>query len=110
MEIVLSTVVSSFTASVLFFIFQLTINWSKKRSDRLKIEDRSEKDALQAILMERLEEKHDLYVQRGYATFREKNIYSKMYNSYHNLGKNGVMTSAYQEVLGLPTAPEPEDK
>lgn len=104
-ESIIAAVISSITASIIFFVFQLIIRYlDKKRKDN-QIEDNSQKDALQALLMSQLDDKHDLYMSRGYATIREKTIYEKMYKSYHNLGKNGVMTHSYENVMDLPTTP-----
>lgn len=107
---ILAAVSASLITSIITSIFLLIYTHIKKKKESNQVEDRSEKDALQSMLMERLEDKHDIYVSRGYATFREKKIYEKMYTSYHNLGKNGVMTAAYNEVLSLPTAPELEER
>lgn len=103
---ILAAIISSVTASIIFFIFQMIIRYIDKKKKNSQIEDRSQKDAIQAILMSQLEDKHDAYLECGYATMREKTIYDKMYKSYHNLGKNGVMTHAYDEVMNLPSNPK----
>lgn len=92
--------------SLLFLFYQMIITIISKRHERNKIEDQSERTGIQALLMIQLEDKHDFYIERGWASFREKNIYDKLYKSYHNLGENGVMDAAYREVMNLPTQQE----
>lgn len=106
MKEVLIGIISAFFSSVLFFSFQLIFFKVKQKKEGSSNEDRSIKDGLQALLMADLETKHDIYMQKGSASFREKKMYEKEYTSYHNLGDNGVMTSAYKEVMSLPTADE----
>lgn len=44
---------------------------------------------------------HKLKHQK-FATIQEKRDYHDLYVVYHNLGKNGVADSMYQEVMGMP--------
>lgn len=39
---------------------------------------------------------------RGYITVGEKKEYDSLYNTYHNLGKNGVADNMYNEVMRMP--------
>ena len=60
---------------------------------------------VQALLRDRLLDKHDIYTKRGYCSEMEKSNYNNMYKSYHNLGQNGVMDTYEDEVISLPTTP-----
>lgn len=102
MPAVLVGVITALSSSILFFCFQLTVDKIKTKKNKDTKEDQSLKAGVQALLMVNLETKHDSMVKKGYATYREKELYEKQYNAYHNLGKNGVMTTAYEEVMALP--------
>lgn len=39
---------------------------------------------------------------RGYITIGEKKEYDSLYNTYHNLGKNGVADNMHDEVMHMP--------
>lgn len=103
-EAIVTAIIASVSASIIFFIFQVVVAKINDKRKSSQVEDRSNKDALQAILMIMLEDRHDKFCERGWATLREKTLYDKMYNSYHNLGQNGVMTEAHKEVMKLPSS------
>lgn len=44
------------------------------------------------------------YIAKGYCTVEEKELFTAVYNAYHNLGKNGVMDDLYNRVLSLPVS------
>lgn len=58
---------------------------------------------MQSLLRDRMIQIHDYYMRRGYAPLHVKDNMTSMYNSYHNLGVNGVMTNSYEEFMELPT-------
>lgn len=61
------------------------------------------KEANQAQLQAQLFEMGDRLKKQKYASMLEKTCYEKLYNSYHKLGQNGVMTDLYCDVMELPT-------
>ena len=61
------------------------------------------KEANQAQLQAQLYEMGDRLKKQKYASMLEKTCYEKLYNSYHKLGQNGVMTDLYSDVMELPT-------
>lgn len=61
------------------------------------------KEANQAQLQAQLYEMGDRLKKQKYASMLEKTCYEKLYNSYHKLGQNGVMTDLYCDVMDLPT-------
>lgn len=97
------SVASSFLAALLMFLFTLWFYKRRDKKDATKKDNILLKKGLQSTLMMQLCDKHDKYIKQGYASFEEKNIYEKAYKSYHDLGQNGVMTKAYEEVMNLPT-------
>lgn len=59
--------------------------------------------ASQAILRDRLYSEYNRLIDRGYATYDEKENFENMYKNYHSLGSNGVMDHIRDEVTELPT-------
>ena len=70
------------------------------------------KDGLQKDLYVDLCNIYDQYKERvklyGHISRGEKTEYDKLYWSYHNLGKNGVVDNLHEQVMKLPS--EPTDK
>lgn len=57
---------------------------------------------VQALLRERILQNHRYFVNRGYITAIEKQVFMALAESYEALGENGFMTSVINEVLNLP--------
>lgn len=58
---------------------------------------------VQDLLKDRLYEQHDKYCKhKGYSPIWAKENFESMYNSYHALGKNGVMDQKYEEFKAMP--------
>lgn len=57
----------------------------------------------QALLLDRLIQEHDYYMELGYMPLHKKTLYKKKHDAYLGLGKNGIMDKYYDEVLNLPT-------
>ena len=73
-----------------------------ERHKRLKHDMEIEKKGTQAILRNELLQLSYKYLEIGKLDYSEKLNYENMYNAYHNLGKNGVMTELYNKVMALP--------
>lgn len=58
--------------------------------------------AQQAQMRTKLLELYDVYMKRGWITQVELDDYDNQYQSYHALGRNGVMDDRYKQVLSLP--------
>lgn len=100
---ILVGILTAAVASIIAFLFQMRFNAYREKNDKKYAVDQVQRDGLQAVLMSQLYDKHEYYCkQKGFATSMEKNIYEKMYKSYHILGVNGLMTSYYNEVMSLP--------
>ena len=72
------------------------------RHKRLKKDMEIEKKGIQAILRNELLQLSYKYLDAGELNYSDKLNYENMYNAYHNLGKNGVMTELYNKVMTLP--------
>lgn len=69
-----------------------------------------EKDALraglQAVLRDRMIQQYSQYYEdKHYMPIYAKDSFEACYQSYHNLGQNGVMDDIYKKVKALPTKP-----
>lgn len=60
------------------------------------------KKGMQKDIRRSLRQDGEAVVKRGYATQLEKTEFDELYWSYHNLGRNGVMDSLYEQVMRLP--------
>lgn len=96
-------IITGLIVGVLVFGFQMTANWLTRKINKKRDVNKDLKVGVQALLMDRLEEKGEQLIKKKYADHREKNLFDKEYQAYHNLGENGVMTSTYEKVMELPT-------
>lgn len=78
-----------------------------KEAERLRREEYDAlKDGIIAILRDRVIQADMHFTERGYATISQKDNIQMMYDAYHRLGGNGVVTKSYQHIMGLPMAKE----
>ena len=72
--------------------------------------DRNKQDALWAGLRSLLRDSiiwsHNHYTEKGYCPIYARENIEDMYNQYHVLGGNGVVTSLVEELKDLPTKKE----
>lgn len=61
---------------------------------------------VQALLRDRMLHSYSKYTELGYAPVYAKENYENMYNQYHQLGGNGVMTKLHIEFMELPSSKE----
>lgn len=57
--------------------------------------------ATQASLRNELRKKYKQCKKQGYATFDDRDDFDAIYNQYHALGANGVMTDCYNKFMSL---------
>lgn len=78
---------------------------SSRRAEKEKAEDENEliKSALRALLRSELMRTHHQAVRDGYASTVEKEVMERTYQSYHQLGGNGIATNLHDETMSLPT-------
>lgn len=73
---------------------------------RKMAEQRKQSEALrygvQALLQDRLLQGYRFYIDKGWIDYSERKVYENLYEQYHALGQNGIMTSYYNTVLALP--------
>lgn len=61
---------------------------------------------VQALLRDRMLHSYNKYIDQGYAPIFAKENFENMYQQYHGLGGNGVMTQLHVEFMELPTEKE----
>lgn len=61
------------------------------------------KDGMQAILRDRLIYYHGHYTEKGYAPIFARENFVHMYESYKELGGNGVIEDIHKQFMELPT-------
>lgn len=72
-----------------------------------KLEDIQEgnhllRQGVQILLKNELKIRYEYWLKRGYAPVDAKDDLEKMYQVYHNLGQNGVLTATHDKFLLLP--------
>lgn len=61
---------------------------------------------VQALLRDRMLHNYNKYSELGYAPIYAKENFENMYQQYHGLGGNGVMTQLHAGFMELPTEKE----
>ena len=76
----------------------------KRQETRQKAVERG----VQALLRDRMLHNYNKYMEQGYAPIFAKENFENMYQQYHGLGGNGVMTQLHTAFMELPTDKETE--
>ncbi len=99
---IISCVVSFFVGGALTALFS---KWKKvlKREKALE-------DGMKSLQRIQLIEYHDKYTERGYCPIYAKEAATRCYESYHELGGNGVITKLYNDLLALPETKDEKEK
>lgn len=64
--------------------------------------------ATQASLRNELRKKYKTCKKQGYTTFEDRDDFDFIFNQYHALGANGVMTDCYNKFMALEIKEEDE--
>ena len=83
----------------------LGVMMSNRRVEKEKAAEENElfKSALRALLRSELMRTHHHAMRDGHASTLDKEIMERTYQSYHNLGGNGIATTLHDEMMALPT-------
>ena len=57
---------------------------------------------MQATLKNELKIRYENWLKKGYAPIDAKDDLERMYQIYHGLGKNGVLTKLHDQFMDLP--------
>ena len=77
-----------------------------KRLKRQEIRQSAIEHGVQALLRDRMLHNYNKYIELGYAPIFAKENFENMYQQYHGLGGNGVMTQLHTAFMELPTERE----
>lgn len=94
-KIVVTALVTAVVTGVITFVVNSAKNGKKKWK---KIED-----GLQSLLRAEIIRQSEKWLEKGYCPVYAKDALTKEYESYHELGGNGTITSIYNELMELPT-------
>lgn len=89
---------------------KLVADSTQRTIDTISKDTEPMKKGLQALLRNQLYELSDTWIPKGYAPIDVKNNFENIYQQYHSLGKNGVMTHIHDEFMNLPSVPEEPDE
>ena len=82
---------------------------TKATLSRLKKQEGRQKAleyGVQALLRDRMLHNYNKCIESGYAPIYAKENFENMYQQYHGLGRNGVMTQLHAEFMELPSNKE----
>ncbi len=103
MDVIITTVISVISATGILGIGTRVIlarlRNQENRQHALEL-------GVQALLRDRMLHNYNKYSEQGYAPIYAKENFENMYQQYHELGGNGVMTQLHIEFMELPTERE----
>ena len=76
------------------------------RLHRQETQQKALEMGIQALLRDRMLHSYNKYTELGYAPVYAKENFENMYQQYHGLGGNGVMTQLHAEFMELPSNKE----
>jgi hypothetical protein len=90
-----------------FGIIAAALGWMVKRlSARIRKEQEENKalrDGMKALLMRQIQDECEAAVNQGYCPVEVKKTIDQMYQAYHSLGGNGIITGLRDDTMRLPT-------
>lgn len=75
---------------------------SRELKEKQEQESKALRNGLCAVLRDRIMQSATYHEERGFIPLRDMENMSLMYQAYHELGGNGLVTKVYEEVLELP--------
>lgn len=103
-----STVVGSAVSAVIASL--IARKKSKKATDEVTTARYiAIENGLQSILRAEIIRQHDKHTERRYCPLYAKEAMVKVYDAYHALGGNGMMTRFYNEIIALPEEPKQKE-
>ena len=106
METIIEVLIGSLLSAAITYVKTV-------RKDDKELEDKLQVlcAGVQALLRNKMRELNEVYQVVGWCTVEQKDNFNNLYEQYHRLGSNGVMTHIKDEILAMPTeAPVKEDE
>lgn len=72
------------------------------RIKRQQVENEALRNGMRALLMRQIEQDCEDAIRAGHCSAQSKSTIATMYESYHALGGNGVITGLVDQLLKLP--------
>lgn len=108
MAAAVSTVVGSAVSAVIASL--IARKKSKKAIDEVNSARYAAiENGLQSMLRAEIIRQHDKHTERRYCPLYAKEAMVKVYDAYHALGGNGMMTRFYNEIIALPEEPQQKE-
>lgn len=101
MAIISSALIGVGTALFVWLVKSAILAWYRERNHK-EARSIAMENGLCAILRDSLIGKCEAYCERGVITTHGMQNIDLMYEAYHNLGGNGVVTSLYKKIKELP--------
>lgn len=109
MEIGIASVLSNVFPWVITGFLGYISNKLNKRLERFQQEYNGMNEGVQAVLRDRILQCCEHFQELGYAGVHDRENVEHMYNAYHKLGGNGMVTDLYNRFRTLPLTPKDED-
>jgi len=97
----------------LFGVLIAILTWVVKRTtSRVKHEQEQNeamRDGMRALLMRQIQQDCEAVIAEGTASVETKTAIEGMYQAYHKLGGNGIITNLRDQMMCLPTQTKKED-
>lgn len=97
--------VMSLVVAILSFVLQDSIRENRKLKKKQTEEEQTTfnalKDGVKCLLRSKLMEYHDVYVEAKHVSSTEYENWTQMYDSYHKLGGNGMITHMTEDIEEL---------
>ena len=107
LQMCLSALSIILTAIIGIIVKRMNDKSEERRADEKSREEYSAlKDGIIAILRDRIIQADVHFSDRGHATISQKDNIQMMYDAYHRLGGNGIVTKSYRHIMELPVAHE----
>lgn len=104
LDYVFETFAIILTSMMGYVVYLLKTNRGQKDKESIKIEEQQEaiQEALKCLLRVKLIEYHDDYMEVGSIPSYALQNFIEMYDAYHVLGGNGMITQMISEIKKLP--------
>ena len=96
----------TYACGILASVITGLITYIKATHSKRKSGDKDERQAILAILHDRLYDRCGAYLRRGWASEEDKRNLDYLYEPYHALGGNGTCRAMYEQCLELRLEPE----
>jgi len=104
METIVEVLVGSLLSAAITYI-----KTTKRNDKELQAQLQTLCYGVQALLRNKMYELSEVYKVAGWCPNEQKENFSHLYDCYHSLGENGVMTKVKDEILDMPTMAPAEE-